>query len=169
MNTYGRPRDTSGSSSDLAEARALVIRFLADLRDHPIGHDILDASELPAPRTAMIEAFCLLIGNEPRFRIRDQLKLVGLVLSQFQDGVGPRLQVQAAPAPAEEPQPAPADIPAVRRMERALAAVEPDRIKLINMFDRAAEQAKSASAGMSQAQAWRSQAQSAHREEWMTR
>jgi hypothetical protein len=155
MIYYSRAQHPSaGAPSDLSEARALVIRFLADLRDHPIGHDILDANELPAPRSVMIEAFRLLIAHEPRFRTRDQLKLVGSVLSQYQDGVGARLKVQAAPPSETAPSPPP-DIIAVRRIERALSAVEPDRLELLRLFDRASEQAKTAPPRHGSHEGWR--------------
>lgn len=164
MTYYSRAQhDTERSSRDLADARTLVIRFLADLRDDPIGHDILDARELPAPRPMMVEAFERLIENEPRFRIRDQLKLVGVLLSQFQDGVGPRLQVQAASIPFEAPEPPEPDIMAIRRIERALAAVEPDRVMFVRLFDLASERARSKMRRTTSARSWQTGGRSGDR------
>jgi hypothetical protein len=168
MTYYRRAHDTAGYSSDLPGARALVIRFLADLRDRPIGHDILDAQELPASRAEMIEAFRLLIASEPRFRIREQLKLVGALLAQYQEGVGPRLQVQAAP-PSDAPEPPLPDMLAVQRIERALSAVEPDRLRILRLFDRASEQARTAPRQPKSTEAWRHREQSPDHDAWMAR
>ncbi|WP_137154490.1 hypothetical protein [Rhizobium sp. FKL33] len=169
MAYFGDAHNAAGSSSGLDQARALVIRFLADLRDQPIGHDVLDAAELPATRPAMIEAFRLLIANEPRFRIRDQLKLVGLLLAQYQDGVGARLQVKAAPCPTEPPGSDPPDNPTIRLIERTLSAVEPDRLALARLFDRAAIQARSGPVGAGTAQPWRHREHVSEKSEWMAR
>lgn len=169
MTYFGDMHGAKRSSSELAEARTLVVRFLADLRDRPIGHDILDAAELPATRREMIEAFQRLIAHEPRARIRDQLKLVGLLLSQYQDGVGSRLRVQAISVAMEEPDYIQPDSSAVERMERALSAVEPDRAWLAELFDRAAEQAKSSAPQAHMAEAMRNRGHGRGNDGWMAR
>jgi hypothetical protein len=167
MTYFGDIHGAKRSSSKLAEARTLVVRFLADLRDHPIGHDILDSGELPTTRHQMVDAFQRLIASEPRARIRDQLKLVGMLLAQFQDGVGARLQVRAAPGPIGEPENIQPDSFAVERIERALSAVEPDRVSLAKLFDRAAELAKSAPPQADMAGAARSRDHARGNDGWM--
>ncbi|MDH6267785.1 hypothetical protein M2360_003185 [Rhizobium sp. SG_E_25_P2] len=170
MNHFNGQHEAAGCQDDLAGARTLVIRFLADLRDRPIGSDILDANELPASRSVMIEAFRMLVENEPRRRIRDQLIMVGLLLSQYQQGVGDRLKVQAAPAPGLSKQEAePPHIPAVRRIERALSAVDPDRLRLMRLFEQASMRAMSKPVQKRAAQARQSDDPGSGKGGWMAR
>lgn len=146
-----------------------MIRFLGALRNDPIGHDILDVDELPAPRQEMIDAFRLLIEREPRSRIRDQLKLVGTLLAQYQDDVGPRLRVQAAPAPSDAPEHRQPDTPAIKLIERALCAVEPDRQKLQRLFKQAADHAQFAGVHAETSSSWRHHGTASTNSEWMAR
>ncbi|WP_117191851.1 hypothetical protein [Rhizobium terrae] len=81
----------------LAEAHERVEAFLELLRRGHIGSDMLDTDELPSGKASLEVAFRLVIATEPRKQARRRLAAAGMVLAQFQPGIGARTSITPAP------------------------------------------------------------------------
>jgi hypothetical protein len=141
--THGKDRIDTEFMSDaevLKIATDLVEAFLRLVQHERPGHDILDATLLPANRTALENAFRLALMTEPREDVRRKLVAAGSGLAQFQDGVGQR--VLLVPVHAGHPD-SRGKSPQSDRIDALMASVESDieRLrKLLTDADRMAAQ-----------------------------
>ncbi|MDH2091484.1 hypothetical protein N5K21_22390 [Rhizobium pusense] len=71
-----------------AEAKNAVMWFNDHLYDDPILGEIRDENELAAPKSALVNAFCIVLAVEDDETIRSHLLQTGLMLSHFQAGIG---------------------------------------------------------------------------------
>lgn len=77
----------------LAEAHELVECFLELLRAERVGNDILDTRTLPGSKASIENSIRLVIATEPRAEVRKRLASAGMVLAQFQPGIGARMSI----------------------------------------------------------------------------
>lgn len=134
-------RPTTGnefmSDADVLEAAGdLVDAFLMTIRDQVPGNDILDTDLLPNSKTRIENGFRLAIVTEPREHVRRRLVAAGKVLAQFQDDVGSRISLK--PAINGGGHGLFGALPS-RHLERLLASMEMDSIRLRAIFENADE------------------------------
>ncbi|TDK35461.1 hypothetical protein E2F50_14575 [Rhizobium deserti] len=137
--------DTEKLSDDqiIVLAHELVEAFLEFIREDTPGNDILDVKALPTRKTSIENAFRLVIATEENERVRRRLSTAGMVLANFQDGIGPR--VSLVPASAEAPASCDDDDRVQRvqqRLDRIFARVDADVTRLRTVFDQSNELAK---------------------------
>ncbi len=130
-------------ASVLEAAHRLVDAFLIFLREHETGDSVFDASELPATKDALINAFRVVIATENRVHIRSGMIKTGMMLAQFQENVGAPLLVRPMP---DSRRPANArsrvDIATVRKVDRVILKLGEDRIRLAQVFHKASKLAE---------------------------
>ncbi|AYD05205.1 hypothetical protein NCHU2750_58370 (plasmid) [Neorhizobium sp. NCHU2750] len=125
------------SDADLLEAAGgLVDAFLTTIRDQAPGSDILDTGLLPNSKTRIENGFRLSIVTEPRLNVRRRLVAAGKVLAQFQDDVGSRISLKPAIDGGGDGL---FGAMSSRHLERLLALMEIDHIRLSAMFEHADE------------------------------
>ena len=124
-------------------AHELVQAFLEFIREDTPGNDILDVKALPTRKASIENAFRLVIATEENEKVRRRLSTAGMVLANFQDGIGPR--VALVPANGEAPASEENDdrIQLVQqRLDRIFARVDADVTRLRALFDQSNELAK---------------------------
>jgi hypothetical protein len=143
---YYRPSADPEKLSDaeiIVLAHELVQAFLEFIREDTPGNDILDVRALPTRKASIENAFRLVIATEESERVRRRLSTAGMVLANFQDGIGPR--VALVPASAEAPATSDDDdrVQLVQqRLDRIFARVDADVTRLRAVFDQSNELAK---------------------------
>lgn len=84
-----RPKKTDQEISEMyTEAKGAVTWFNDYLGDDPIMGEIRDENELAAPKSAFVNAFCIVLAMEDDETMRTHLLQTGLLLSHFHPGIG---------------------------------------------------------------------------------
>ena len=77
----------------LERAQQFIDEFLVFVKANDVCHDVIDEIELPAPKSLLVSAFCVVIAAERRPDIRSLLIKAGITLAQYRPGLGPRIRV----------------------------------------------------------------------------
>lgn len=125
------------SDADVLEAAGdLVEALLTTIRDQIPGSDILDTDLLPNSKARIENGFRLAIITEPREHVRRRLVAAGKVLAQFQDNVGSRISLKPSVDGGGQGL---FGALSSRHLERLVASMEMDHIRLSAMLEHADE------------------------------
>lgn len=123
----------------LQRARLLVEAYFDYLEHTPLGSDVVDETELPGQRTALINCFRLLIATESRNDVRQKLREIGLTLAQFQSDIGERMSLMPVAHDLRSPEAEVQRLMALNRrslakIDEAYGAIMPERARLDQLF-----------------------------------
>ncbi len=119
----------------LERAQQFIDEFLVFVKANDVCHDVIDEIELPAPKSLLVSAFCVVIAAERRPDIRSLLIKAGITLAQYRPGLGPRIRVTPG-SPRWRSEPTMSTVHA-RRLEQTLLRVAEERVQLAETYLRA--------------------------------
>jgi hypothetical protein len=119
----------------LERAQQFIDEFLVFVKANDVCHDVIDEIELPAPKSLLVSAFCVVIAAERRPDIRSLLIKAGITLAQYRPGLGPRIRVTPG-SPRWRSEPTMSKVHA-RRLEQTLLRVAEERVQLAETYLRA--------------------------------
>jgi hypothetical protein len=142
-NRQAANTETLSDAEIVVLAHELVQAFLKCIRQHTPGNDLLDVKTLPARKASIENAFRLVIATEESERVRRRLSAAGMVLANFQDGIGPRVALVPASASAPASSEDQDRLHLIQqKLDRVFAKVDADVSRLRGLFDRSNELAK---------------------------
>jgi hypothetical protein len=119
----------------LERAQQFIDEFLVFVKANDVCHDVIDEIELPAPKSLLVSAFCVVIAAERRPDIRSLLIKAGITLAQYRPGLGPRIRVTPG-SPRWRSEPTMSKVHS-RRLEQTLLRVAEERVQLAETYLRA--------------------------------
>jgi len=119
----------------LERAQQFIDEFLVFVKANDVCHDVIDEIELPAPKSLLVSAFCVVIAAERRPDIRSLLIKAGITLAQYRPGLGPRIRVTPG-SPRWRSEPTMSKVHG-RRLEQTLLRVAEERVQLAETYLRA--------------------------------
>lgn len=143
FHRHAADADRLSDAEVLILAHELSQTFLEVLREYMPGNDLLDVETLPASKASIENAFRLVIATEASPQVRRRMAKAGMVLANFQPGIGRR--VSLVPVSTSASGSAHDDERArlvQARLDRAFAGVEDDVMRLRKVFNQSEELAR---------------------------